>query len=763
MRRRPQRLETVEPDTDLLITERDDEGPELPALEGDVLPAGQDTDEERARQAMAVLDGMGESLDRLFSQYEMHRAPVEWRWLEDLRQFQGQYDPADLDEIKKAGGSQLFVNITKPKCHTFSARFQEILLPTDGKNWGFEATPVPQLARAMKNVAQAIDPATGQPMVATDGQPVTNQQFAKAIKQVAKERCEAMESEVDDQLTESGYNAIARQAVDQMAQLGTGIAKGPVLTDKRLASWTVVKAPGPGGTSLTLYKREETPDPKPGVAFVDCWNLYPDMSASTPKGWEGVFEQFLVNKRELRKIAKENGFDEGQVARLLESSPMPLNNIQWLAEMRALNGLTNFADERYRLLQYHGELDPEEFEAAGIDVSQFGPLSEIYGVVWLCNGIVLKVTLSPLDSGEHPYSLAYCEKDPHGPFGYGIPRLMRSEQRAANASYRMLHDNAGLSVGDQIVMNHRKVLPADGDRRLTPRKMWYVTGDDVKVGDVFGTFKIDAHQTELLNLFNLNVRLADDATMTPLIAQGDQAPHITKTAKGMTILFNAANVVLRRSVKNWDDFFTVPLLTRFYEWNMQFNERDDIKGDFRVVAKGSSVLLEKEQEAEQAQVALQFGLNPAVTPHIKIHELVEAVFKSWRLDTVVRDEEDYDAERKRLADETDKGLRLVEEQKLQRQQQIREAALGRPGEGKPGAPGDPMAERKMALEEDRLTHEMHAHADEMELRAADFALKNNLSLRDARAQIAALKIKEDGANQRQNAEARIKERQGSGL
>lgn len=718
-----------------------DDGPELIMLE----PEEEAENEKRAQTALSEI---GAGLLKRFNDYERDRIPIEARWLEDLRQFHGEYDPADLAAIKEAGGTQLFVNVTRKKVNTYAARMAEMLLPTDGKNFGIDPTPVPQLAQALNDkLKPAIDPATGQPMMGDNGQPVTNADFAKAVKEVAKERADAMEAEIDDQLTESSYNAVTRLAIDQMAQLGTGIAKGPVLTDKKSVSWQ--KITSPDGT--ILYKRIESDNPRPAIQFVDCWNLYPDMSASTPDGWEGVFEQFLVNKREFRKIAKENGFRPEAVEMVLASEPTRITNIYWLAEMRALNGLTNFTDARYRLLQYHGELDAETLKAAGIDVKALGEMDAYYGVVWFCDSIVLKVSLSPLDSGAHPYSLAYCERDTNGPFGYGIPRLMRGEQRAANASYRMMHDNSGLSVGPMIVMNSKKVSPRDGDPRFAPRKIWDVNDDSVKVGDVFGKFEIESHQQELMNLFSLNERLADDATMTPLIAQGDQAPHITKTARGMTILFNAANVVLRRSVKFFDDYYTVPLISRFYEWNMQFNEREDIKGDFRVMARGSSVLLEREQEAEQAAMALNFGLDPRVTAHLDIHKLIEAVYKGWQLENVVRDPDDYEAERARIDKENQTQLQLLQEQKEAAKRQEKEAA------------NDPFAERKVAVLEDKNRIAREKHADEVQLTLMEYALEHNLTIEEARKELARERIKQDAENMRFNAEAKIKAQAGSGL
>ena len=64
------------------------------------------------------------------------------------------------------------------------------------------------------------------------------------------------------------------------------------------------------------------------------------------------------------------------------------------------------------------------------------------------------------------------------------------------------------------------------------------------------------------------------------------------------MLMNSANIVLRRAVKNWDDDITRPLITRFYDYNMQFNDKPEIKGDYCIEARGSSALLVREKQQE---------------------------------------------------------------------------------------------------------------------------------------------------------------------
>lgn len=695
-----------------------------------------------------TLEALGNDLADLFSTYEQDRLPVEQRWVEDTRQFNGKYDPDVLAEIVAAGGSQLFPNITRSKTNTFAARLGDMLLPTGERNFGMTHTPVPKLAEAMQDHSQAIDPKTGQPMEVEvqgqDGTPqkvkVTNAQLAAATIETAKRAAELMEEEVADQLLECNYNAIARQSIDELALLGTGAIEGPVVTDKRVKRWKVRQEGG-----VTVYYADEEPDPKPAVRYVSVWNLYLDMSASSPSGWTGIFEQFLCNKREVQQLAKEIGFYKAAVARVLaDEHQNDTSSIWWVATLRSLNNNGNFIDSRWRVLKYHGEIKPEVIRAMGIDPESIGAKDGAYGVVWFCRSVVLKVSLSPLDSGRHTYSIAYLEKDPSSPYGLGVPRLMREEQKAAAASYRMVFDNAGLSVGPQLFIKAKKVRGVDGSNRLRPRKTWLVDDDVARVQDVFGLLEIPSHQPELMAIFDAARKLADDTTSTPLIAQGDQAPHITKTAKGMSMLFNAANVVLRRCVKSFDDYFTVPLIERFYEWNMQFNPRQEIKGDFRCIGKGSSVLLEKEQMNETYMQVIQLALaNPDLKMRTNIGTLWSQALKNMRIEDAILSEDEVEAARK-------KEIEL---------NQSREKAAWAEDQ----AAKNPLLAKKVAIEERRVQLDEKKHEDAVAALLAKIRADVDKAGLGSRTAIAVRKIIEDAANQRFNAERAIKREFGEGM
>jgi hypothetical protein len=251
---------------------------------------------------------------------------------------------------------------------------------------------------------------------------------------------------------------------------------------------------------------------------------------------------------------------------------------------------------------------------------------------------------------------------------------MRDSQKALNGAWRMMMDNAGLSTGPQVVVDQQALEPVDGSWEITPRKVWLKKDKNVPAANVFGTFNIDSRQGELINIIQTAKQFADDETSLPLVAQGESGANQTQTANGMAMLMNSVNVVFRRVVKNFDDDITTPVIRRAYDWNMQFNAKDEIKGDYTIDARGSSVLLVREIQAQNLMaMCLQFSAHPVLGPMTKTPALYRKLVQAHMLpaDEIVKTDEELEAEAEAMAKaQAEGGAPDPEMAKLQLQMQI---------------------------------------------------------------------------------------------
>jgi hypothetical protein len=594
------------------------------------------------------------------------REHIEKRWLADLEQYHGKYDETTLKNLKAGNKSQLFVNMTRPKTDAMTARLEDLLFPTDDKNWGIRPTPVPSLteeAEAAVNQAEQLAEQAAAAMAAQTGE--DPQAMAQAVEMAAladaarnkaeslnaildeaKRRAALMETEIEDQLKESHYHAVARDQIESGAKIGTGVTKGPVTGDVLRKGWKP--------TETGEFAIDMSAGDTPSMRYVDVWNWYPDLDARTVEESDGFFERHLLNPKGLRKLAKTPGFSKEAIRRLLGIKPQstPPN---YLVTMRNITGQNQeITNDRYHVWEYTGCLTAEDMRDLALatgdmdtlnDLEETDPLDELNAVVWFCQGEVLKFSIYPYDSGEPIYSVFNLIKDDSSIFGYGIPWVMRDAQRALNAAWRMMMDNAGLGTGPQIVINPKFIEPQNGSWEITPNKVWLFKEDTPKDARAFDQFNIEMHQGALAAIIQIAQKHIDDETALPQIAQGEQGSHITKTAQGMSILMNATNTVFRRIVKNFDDDVTVPTIRRFYDWNMQFNEKPEIKGDYEVDARGSSVLLVREMQAQNLlMIALQLGGHPIYGPMLKHADLLRKIFQAHMIPSaeVVLSDKDFE-------------------------------------------------------------------------------------------------------------------------
>lgn len=610
---------------------------------------------ERMRQLMHRLESLAQ-------EQVTKRQPFEDRWVKELRQFYGRYDQQTEKNLSTEGASRLFVGATRKKTNAWAARLSDLLFPTtNDDNWDIKATPVPDM------------PAT---QVQGDGQAEAN---ADANAD-ANARAEKMKALIRDQLKEAQYASECRKVIRDACRIGTGILEGPVLGGPTRRSWQVADESGE-------YRMTAVSAPRPIARQVDVWGFFPDMDAASVDEAEFFFERFLPNRRDLRRMARETGFDMTAVRTLLRDGPAK-DQPAHIAKLREISEDTHRAvGDRYQVWKYHGMLEGQEIRdiccVTGrddwLEDIDDDPMAEMNVVIWFAQGQLLKFGLYHLDSGDPVYSVFNLEPDDTSIFGYGVPHLIGDSQRALNSAWRMMMDNAGISVGPQVVVNTSMIVPQNGSYALTPLKLWEWKQGANPAVPPFQTYHIESQLGALEHIIGLARQFIDDDSNLPLIVEGEGAAHITQTAHGMSMLMNAANIMFRDVVKSFDDKVTTPIIRRFYDFNMQFADDDGVRGDFEVEAIGSSVFLVREMQSQNLMsMAANFSAHPVLGPLLKTDAVLRLLAQSLMLpaDQVVKTMEEIAQEQQQLMEQQgEAGAVDPETMKLQAAAELKQAEL----------------------------------------------------------------------------------------
>jgi len=643
--------------------------------------------------------------------------------------------------------SKVVVNIVRPKVDQAVGRYAEILLPTDGKNWGIKTTAVPELAEIAKDKsATVVDMQTGQPM----------QDVAAGIIQKAEDAAKKMEAEIEDVLAECDYNGECRKVLQRGAKLGTGIMKGPYPTVRKSKVWQ----PGPGGQA-TLKITEKT---VPASKDVSCWDIFPDPACGNNihRG-AGIYEMRMVNAKELRNLIGVPGFFTDKIKEVLEQEPTKVKVVDGRTVSREI-----CQDGMYQLWEYHGEVGDEYMEE--LTSQEKDVLNVSYGMLVIVNDVIIGALESYNPDGSLPYDF-WCHRDQDdSPWGVGMPEELEHQQRVVKAAWRQVMDNAAAAAGYHLIIKKGQVIPygqRDGEYTLTSRMIWEANEEVDDVRAAMNAVTIDMRVQELLMVVDAAMKFADQESNMPQLMGGERGTA-PETVGGMQILQANAQGPLRFRIKRWDDTITNGQITRHYDWQMEYSEKMDIKGDFEIEARGSTYLLERDISAMATLNLAAVTNNPRYIPHLDERKELEEILKAMKVTTgIMRPQEQVEEMMANQQPEPDPKIVAAQMNLEAKKMDIQDRQEQRVFE-----------EGRNMREHDLRTQTLHYNANreaaEYEIAMTDAAMDRDKTLmkidsdeRMTREQIEAknrLKaIEIDAENSRFNAEVAVKTAQGSGI
>lgn len=670
-------------------------------------------------------------------------------------------------------GSTVFPNITQPFVDAAAARVGDMLLPTDDRNFAIVPTPIPDMFEGLDKLMGKMQdsPVTPQPAAAPmpqqgvpqsaqvgmpqvpgspmpaqpQGQPqapaapepqirmpdgavmALSQAKAKfdAMVAEAKRKADKAELQIDDWLAECQYNAELRKVIDDAARLGSGVIKGPFPAKRVSRQWR-------HSQESNVYELVIVEEIKPVSRRVDPWDLFPDPACGeTIHNGSYVFERDRLTRKKLEELMGVPGYLDSQITLCLREGPAR----QQEADSRNLMSNAFATNDQFEIWYFYGDVTVDELMAAGCDCEDM-PLEKSFpAIITMVNNRPIKAALNPLDDGEFPYDVIPWKRRPGMPWGMGVARQMRTPQRIVVAATRNMMDNAGLASGPLITLR-RGVEPEDGVMEIVPLK-FFIENDETTNNPAAGApltaTVIPMLEKELMAIIQFGMKMAEDVTGLPSLLQGQQG-SAPETVGGMTILNNNANSVLRRISRLFDSSITEPHIRRYYTWLMEYGKDDDAKGDYQIIARGSSALVERDIQGQELSQIMALCLNPAYGLDPK--KTAEEYLRSRRFDPANFQYSKEDLERmkntpppedpritaaKIMADARQKDIQLVQQgdlSKLTTQQQFDAQESER----------DRQFQRTMA--------ELTAQLDQQEQEG-----KQNMSLADIKAMLAATVMK----------------------
>jgi hypothetical protein len=559
-----------------------------------------------------VLTQLGGELKELFSQYSSDRRQQELKFLRNLRQYLGLYDP-EIEKLLDPKRSKAYPRITRVKCISMLSRIMNLMYPGNEKNWELNASPSAEMDP--QDVAQAVNDLVQQRQQDGVPTPASEDMIDAAIQRLATKRADALSKLIDDQLQELGGDQsldviqLDRRVVQSGIMYGLGVLEGPYVRIEQKTGWAVTQD-GQGYQPVTRDIR------KPQFDFMSVWDFYPDMAGRSLPG-EGYFIRKVMGKSQLRKLADRDDFFGDEIKSYIVSYPngnyQPKEfetDLRTMGTKSEVNAQKRDPQGRYEVIVWKGPVSGQRLRDLGATVADANLADDIDAEVWMVDGRLIKADINPwraLGVNVKTVHTFNFDEDDTSPIGNGLPNVMRDSQMSVSAATRMTLDNASVTCGPQLEIN-TALLRTDQDvTAIEAYKNWYRDDDGASAQfPAVRKIEVDGHLDELQKLIGLFMNFADLETFVGAATGGDMEKMPSepmRTAAGASMLRGDAALPFKDIIRNFDSFKQSVILS-LVQFNKKFNPGLAPAGDYNVIARGATSLIAKEVRGMQVDTSV---------------------------------------------------------------------------------------------------------------------------------------------------------------
>lgn len=565
----------------------------------------------------AALRALGHDLNKVFTQYASDRLLQEQKYLRNLRQYLGIYDP-DVERQLPVNGSRAYPRLTRWKCISMLSRVMNLMFPGNEKNWELNASPSAEMDP--KDVEEAVKALIAEYQQGGGQAPQLSVALVQeAVQRLATQRARDLEKLINDQMQEIGgdqtldYISLVRKVVFSGIRYGLGVLEGPYVREEKRTVW---QATGGG------YRPQVRTIRKPLYEWLSVWDYYPDFSAKSLMTGEGYFIRKVMARTDVRKLADRADFFGDQIKDYLKRDtqgnyrPKPFETeLRTLGTKANVSELKQDAHGKYEVIIWKGPVSAAKLMQLGVDVPAQSQADDVEAEVWMIDGFVIKADMNAwrkLGIDVKTVHTFIFDEDDTSPIGNGLPNVCRDSQMSVCASVRMALDNASVTCGPNIEVNLALLRPGQDTSAVHAYKVWERDDDGLTAQfPAVREVQFDSHLSELSKLVEMFMTFADMETFIGPATGGDMdkmPSEPMRTAAGASMMKGDAALPFKDIIRNFD-FFTQSVILSLVFFNRKFNPQIVKEGDYDVIARGATSLIAKEVRGIQTDILAQ-SLTP---------------------------------------------------------------------------------------------------------------------------------------------------------
>lgn len=527
---------------------------------------------------------------------------------------------------------ETFDPIVRSRVNNIVALLTRVFVNQD-KTYSCEATPVPEVPESVTATVYAqifqefaeLAAATKQtlsPEAATDYAFRRAGDVFTAQKAWAEQRAERMDRLVDDIFVEGEFPEVLREVILNMCKTGTGIAVGPCeCVEEALRQKT--------GASLGEVTFERKLVRKMKYFCPDTLDVFPSAGAKRVEDGDicirvrySLPNLSLYAKRSLPTGAKKgsrlpDGWDPETVARLVGKYKggaqfpvisLPIDTlIEETATDRGSYGRKLCAEG----VRYFGSLTGDMLIESGVKEDADGkPLDKDSwyeaDVTVIDDEVVCARVCDPCIG--RPVLKCVCYADPSSWFGGSFAYMLRNVKALMNIVMASLKKQMQLAAGPMFVWNNIDTIVGkenpDTFKYAPYKNMFNASNPYAQTANSrpVDLIEFNTRLNEMLKVIEAVNAMADDLLGFPRHMFGSgSASGALRTARGMAMMQEAANINASWIIGNVDSQFTRPAVKKLVTWiNVRYPD-PNVKGDVTVAAHGALGQVLETAKRDEAQ------------------------------------------------------------------------------------------------------------------------------------------------------------------
>jgi hypothetical protein len=609
-----------------------------------------------------------------FTSMREAKTDITDKLVESALQRSGKYSDEKLAEIQKMNGTDIFMNITSTKCRAVEAWIRDIF---SDSIYDIEPTSIPEINPNMQKGIQdyVVNEIMSKPETGLIDNPTElinyiMRKVTQSIKEEAKTISVRMKGKIDDYLQESGWYTALFELISDLVTYKAGILKGPVLRKKDRHAWEQDEATGKWNPvpKNELVIEFERPSP---------FDVYFSPGASSVISSD-IIERHELVRQDLVSLIGVAGYDEASIRAVISEYSSGYKESELNADDRDKTDAISDEDSTYNntpsdtsidALEYWGSATGEMLIDWGMSAKDITDKQGEYQInAWMVGNYVIKAVINKNTNNRKPYYVTSFENINGSIWGRGVPELLSDIQAVCNALARALINNAAISSSPQVMVDLSRIDESTDITKIWPGKIHYW---ESKASNSYNntlppiSFFQPQLNMALMSLYDNFEQKADNYLGVPAYTYGVGANTggVGRTATGFNMLMANAAKGIKFVISNIDKNIIEPSIEALYEYIMINDPDESIKGDIKIVAKGSSSLLAKEQMQQRRIELLNITANPIdmeIMGKKGRSNLLRDVISSAYIDTskVIPDEEEFEMQDKLARQNRENALRM---------------------------------------------------------------------------------------------------------